>query len=185
MNKMVFSLVFLVFLFSFQSAAGSEWTSLDSETQAVMQSFENDWNSYSEARQARLLLGAQRWIAMDEKRRSDASERYQRWQALSPAKRDELSKRFGEFGELSPEQRQLLRERMKTFKNLPRAQQDKLRDRFRRMSPENKTKALKRLKRRSRAQSSPIGRTNDKQQRRKDVFERGQKRDTVNEERSD
>ena len=183
MNKLISSLFLLVSLYSFQSGVCAEWASLDSETQKVLRQFENEWDRFGEARQARLVLGAQRWIGMDKEQRDEVSKRYQRWQQLSSAKRKELSQRYGEFGKLSVEERRLLREQMQTFKHLPKVQQDKLRDKFRRMTREDKARALERLKRRSRALQSPREIMSDKHRRGTDVPERKREKDTAGDSR--
>ena len=179
MNKLISSLLLLVSLCSFQSGVCAQWASLDSEIQKVLRQFENEWDRYGEARQARLLLGAQRWTGMDKEQRDEVSSRYQKWQQLSSAKREELSQRYSEFGKLSVEERRLLREQMQTFRRLPKVQQDKLRDKFRRMTREDKARALERLKRRSRTLQSPRESMNDKHRRSNDVPARKREKDTA------
>ncbi len=126
-----------------------EWQELSTLQKKVLSPQQQRWESLSEAQQQRLAKGAQRWLDMDPDQRKAMSERFKRWNSLSPEKKVELTRRLDAYRKLTPEQQRQLQDRMQRFNQLPKKQQQQLRDRFKNLSPQDRAKALDRMKRRA------------------------------------
>ena len=147
LNAVIKMVVLLGALLFGHLATATEWDELSAGQQRVLGRFQDQWAEFEPGRRTQLAQGADNWLAMDADQRRQVGKRFQRWQQLTPDQRQTLTTRFQEFKQLSPDQQRRLRERMQRFKQLPPARQRELRTRFRDLSPQDRARALDRMKR--------------------------------------
>ena len=143
-----FCLLCAAVLFTFlpNFATATEWDALSEAQQRVLQRHQEGWSALPEQQQQSLALGAERWLSMNPEQRQRFRQRYQRWQTLSPDQQDNLKKRLNQFRSLPPEQQRAIRERMRRFNALPPERKKALRQRFQQLSPEERARALQRMR---------------------------------------
>ena len=105
-------------------------------------SFSGKWNQLPPQKQIKLQKGAKRLAAMPPEKRKAAFKRFKRWQSLPDAKKRKLRKRYQRFKKLSPQQQRRLRQARNRFRKLNQADRQRLRKTWRRMTPQQRKKAI-------------------------------------------
>ncbi len=131
-------------------AAATDWRSLPSEQRKALANYESAWSGLSAEQQQRLALGSERWLKLDDEQRTAMVGRFQRWQKLTPERRELLMRRLEDFRQLSPQQQRRVRSRLQRFNKLSPRQRQDLRKRFQQLPPEQRARALERMKQRAR-----------------------------------
>ena len=125
-----------------------DWSSLTSEQQKSLGSFQNRWAQLPPARQQALLRGSERWDSMSPSsvRRPGSASRdggiCRRWSARSCATAGSGSAPW------PPEQQRQMRQNFRKFQQLPPERRRALRERWRKATPEQRQRMLQRLDRR-------------------------------------
>ncbi len=108
----------------------TDWSSLDSETQALLAPWSDAWSTVDTANRARVLANAKRWLAMDAKAHDAFEQRSAAWQALPPAARVRQRERYAAWLALPPDEQGRVRSGAANFAALPAGQQAALRADF-------------------------------------------------------
>ena len=142
----------LILLFA-PPALAIEWQALSEGQQGVLREYQDGWHEMPPAERQQLASGAERWLTLSRDERAQIRQRYDRWQAMPPAQRQRLLQRWEAFRGLTVQQRRTLRQTMKRIRALPPARRERLRQRFIKMTPEERGRALDRMRERAKAAS--------------------------------
>lgn len=108
----------------------TDWSSLDSGTQALLAPWSDAWSALDTVNRARVLANAKRWRAMDAKAHDAFEQRSTAWQALPPEARARRRERYAAWLALSPDEQARVRSAAATFSTLPGGQKAALRASF-------------------------------------------------------
>ena len=103
-----------------QAPPPTEWQSLSSEQQHLLQSYQDKWSGLPPERQ-----------------------RFGQWRSMPPEQRQELRNRWQQFKSLPPEQQQRVRQSFQRFRQMPPEQRTELRRQWRQMSPEQRQSVIR------------------------------------------
>lgn len=108
----------------------TDWSSLDSGTQALLAPWSDAWSTLDTANRARIVANARHWRAMDAKAHDTFEQRSAAWQALPPNARERRRERYAAWLALPPDEQARVRSAAANFAVLPAGQQAALRARF-------------------------------------------------------
>ena len=134
-----------------------QWSALSADEREVLGPFENKWKTLSPERQQRLRKGAARWQSLDANQRQQFKNRFQKWKNLSPDQKTKIRQRFQRFRALPNNEHQSIIPARRRFQNLPPAQRQRLREKFRNMSPQERQKFQREMRRRQQTRANRQG----------------------------
>jgi len=129
-----------------QDPTGTEWSSLSSGQQRLLERYREGWAQLPPERQRALARGSERWLSMSPEQRSSAKERFERWRDLPPEDRRQLRDRWEKFRALPPEQQEHVRDNFRRFRNIPPERRRELRERWENATPDERERMLDRLR---------------------------------------